>query len=104
MDFAKKQLEKYGWTEGMYFFNEKYWFYNISISYLFLFKGKGLGKKENGMQIALKPKPKCGLGGIGHNIADEFTNQWWHRVYDNAASNVEVCFMCTKNVYSFILI
>lgn len=42
------------------------------------------------MVNALKPKSKRSLGGLGHDMADEFTNQWWHRVYNNATSNIKV--------------
>ncbi|XP_077296204.1 G patch domain-containing protein 4-like [Arctopsyche grandis] len=78
MDFAKKQLEKYGWT-----------------------KGKGLGKNENGISQALKPKPKRSSGGLGHNMADEFTNHWWNKVYNNATTNIEVNTKQNGEVESF---
>ncbi|CAH4029455.1 unnamed protein product [Pieris brassicae] len=67
MDFARKQLEKYGWTDG-----------------------KGLGKHENGISQALKPKLKRSVTGIGHDAAAEFTEHWWTKLYNTAASNVEV--------------
>ncbi|XP_022124944.2 G patch domain-containing protein 4 [Pieris rapae] len=67
MDFARKQLEKYGWTDG-----------------------KGLGKYENGISQALKPKLKRSVTGIGHDAAAEFTEHWWTKLYNTAASNVEV--------------
>lgn len=28
--------------------------------------------------------------GLGHNRADEFTNHWWERVYNEASENVVV--------------
>ncbi|XP_072937640.1 G patch domain-containing protein 4 [Epargyreus clarus] len=67
MDFARKQLEKYGWTDG-----------------------KGLGKYETGMSEALKPKLKRSMTGIGHDAAADFTEHWWSALYDKAASNIEV--------------
>ncbi|XP_049882840.1 G patch domain-containing protein 4 [Pectinophora gossypiella] len=67
MDFARKQLEKYGWTDG-----------------------KGLGKNENGISEALKPKLKRSVTGIGHDPAADFTEHWWSALYDKAAKNVEV--------------
>ncbi|XP_032525461.2 G patch domain-containing protein 4 [Danaus plexippus] len=67
MDFARKQLEKYGWTDG-----------------------KGLGKNENGISEALKPKLKRSVTGIGYDAAQDFTEHWWSALYDKAASNVEV--------------
>lgn len=67
MDFAKKQLEKYGWKEG-----------------------QGLGKNEDGISAAIKPKLKFDNAGIGHEQGKEFTNNWWERIYNNALENVEV--------------
>lgn len=67
MDFARKQLEKYGWTDG-----------------------KGLGRYENGISEALKPKLKRSAAGIGHDPASEFNEHWWTALYDKAAGNVEV--------------
>lgn len=67
MDFARKQLEKYGWTDG-----------------------KGLGKHENGISEALKPKLKRSVTGIGHDPAAEFNEHWWTALYDKAAGNIEV--------------
>ncbi|CAG9794170.1 unnamed protein product [Diatraea saccharalis] len=67
MDFARKQLEKYGWSDG-----------------------KGLGKNEDGISQALKPKLKRSVAGIGHDAAADFTDHWWSQLYDKAAKNVEV--------------
>lgn len=67
MEFARKQLEKYGWTDG-----------------------KGLGKHENGISEALKPKLKRSVAGVGHDAAAEFNEHWWTTLYDKAAANVEV--------------
>ncbi|XP_068621951.1 G patch domain-containing protein 4 [Battus philenor] len=67
MDFARKQLEKYGWTAG-----------------------KGLGKHENGISEALKPKLKRSVAGVGHDAASDFTEHWWKDLYNKAAGNIEV--------------
>lgn len=67
MDFAKKQLVKYGWTEG-----------------------KGLGRNEDGISTALKPKLKFDNSGIGHNLSDEFTNNWWEKHFNSACQNIDV--------------
>ncbi|KAG6444374.1 G patch domain-containing protein 4 [Manduca sexta] len=67
MDFARKQLLKYGWSEG-----------------------KGLGKHENGISQPLKPKIKRSVTGVGHDPASEFNEHWWSALYDKAAGNVEV--------------
>ncbi|KAF2888775.1 hypothetical protein ILUMI_17398 [Ignelater luminosus] len=75
MDFAKKQLEKYGWQEG-----------------------KGLGKSENGITTAIKPKLKFDNAGIGHDSSEQFTNNWWEKLYNNAANNVNVSTAANGNV------
>nr|XP_022909817.1 G patch domain-containing protein 4 [Onthophagus taurus] len=67
MDFAKKQLEKYGWTEG-----------------------QGLGKSNNGISTPLKPKLKFDNAGIGHSHAKDLVNDWWTNVYKSASDNIEV--------------
>ncbi|XP_075988230.1 G patch domain-containing protein 4 [Anticarsia gemmatalis] len=67
MDFARKQLEKYGWSDG-----------------------KGLGKHENGISEPIKPKLKRSAAGIGHDPASEFNEHWWTALYDKAAGNVEI--------------
>lgn len=67
MEFARKQLEKYGWTDG-----------------------KGLGKKEDGISEPLKPKLKRSITGVGYDPAKDFTEHWWNKLYDKAASNVQV--------------
>ncbi|KAJ8946797.1 hypothetical protein NQ314_008781 [Rhamnusium bicolor] len=67
MDFARKQLEKYGWNEG-----------------------KGLGKNEDGIATPLKPKLKFDNAGVGHNASEQFTNNWWEKLFNNAAKNIDV--------------
>ncbi|KAG9428852.1 G patch domain-containing protein 4 [Apis mellifera carnica] len=64
-DFAKSQLMKYGWKEG-----------------------KGLGKHENGITEALKPKLKFNTTGIGHKNEDN--NNWWENAFNKAASSITV--------------
>lgn len=63
-NFAKAQLLKYGWTEG-----------------------KGLGKNENGITEALKPKLKFNTEGLGHKLEEV---QWWESAFNNAIKNVSV--------------
>jgi len=68
MDFAKKQLEKYGWKEG-----------------------QGLGKEGNeGIPKAIKPHYKTGKAGMGFDLAEELTDTWWTRAYDDCLRNVSV--------------
>lgn len=64
-DFSKSQLMKYGWREG-----------------------KGLGKHENGITEALKPKLKFDTAGIGHK--DKEGDNWWERTFNEAANSIKV--------------
>ena len=54
MDFAKKHLESFGWTEG-----------------------KGLGKSEDGINKAIKPKLKFDNFGVGFDQSKQLNDQWW---------------------------
>uniref|UniRef100_A0A1B0AJW2 G patch domain-containing protein 4 n=1 Tax=Glossina pallidipes TaxID=7398 RepID=A0A1B0AJW2_GLOPL len=68
MDFAKNILKKYGWKEG-----------------------DGLGKTNNGITKALRPNFKFDKTGFGSDVASsDFNNHWWERVFNEAASNVNV--------------
>ena len=59
MSFAKKHMYKKGWAEG-----------------------KGLGRNESGMKTAIKVKIKRDQAGVGHDMAEEFTFQWWDHVFN----------------------
>lgn len=52
--------------------------------------GKGLGRHENGIATAIKPKLKFDNSGIGHDVGEQFTNNWWERVFNSAAENIDV--------------
>ncbi|KAI4504468.1 hypothetical protein M0802_000018 [Mischocyttarus mexicanus] len=65
--FAKKQLQKYGWTEG-----------------------KGLGRSENGITEALKPKLKFNNEGLGYSTYTSPRTEWWQTSFDKAAKNIVV--------------
>ncbi|CAD0206740.1 unnamed protein product [Chrysodeixis includens] len=52
--------------------------------------GKGLGKHENGISEALKPKLKRSVAGVGHDPAAEFNEHWWSTLYDKASKNLQV--------------
>ncbi|XP_053680914.1 G patch domain-containing protein 4 [Anopheles nili] len=67
MDFAKNILNKYGWKEG-----------------------EGLGRNNNGIKAPIKANLKFNTAGFGANQSADVTNTWWKRVYDDAASNIEV--------------
>lgn len=54
MDFAKKHLESFGWAEG-----------------------KGLGKSEDGISKAIKPKLKFDNFGVGFDQSKQLNDQWW---------------------------
>lgn len=49
-----------------------------------------MGKHEDGIQTAIKPKLKFNNYGVGHDAGAEFTNRWWENVYNNALNNVDV--------------
>ncbi|KAF6213635.1 hypothetical protein GE061_011356 [Apolygus lucorum] len=66
MDFARNQLEKYGWKEG-----------------------EGLGKKRDGQAAPIKTKLKLNSHGIGYNPGVEYSNNWWERVFNEAASSIK---------------
>lgn len=68
MDFARKILGKYGWKDG-----------------------DGLGKNNNGIAKPLRATLKFDNAGFGADqAAADFNNHWWERVFNDAASNVEI--------------
>merc|ERR1712198_796967 len=67
MSFAKNHMYKQGWVEG-----------------------KGLGRHETGMKSAIKVKIKRDQAGVGHDMAEEFTFQWWDHVFNRAASKIKL--------------
>lgn len=66
-NFARAQLEKYGWSQG-----------------------KGLGREEGGITEALKPKLKFNSTGLGYDIGEQFKFHWWDHVFNKAADNLSV--------------
>ncbi|ODM96092.1 G patch domain-containing protein 4 [Orchesella cincta] len=67
MDFARKQLEKFGWKDG-----------------------SGLGKNEQGMLTAIKPTLKVGKEGMGFDFSKELVDTWWTRAYDDSLKRINV--------------
>lgn len=67
MDFAKNILQKYGWKEG-----------------------DGLGKNADGIVKPIKASFKFNSSGLGSDQAKDLTNNWWDRVFNEAAINIEV--------------
>ena len=65
--FAERMLRKQGWKEG-----------------------QGLGKEQQGIVEPIKPSLKFDTAGIGHDIAKEFTNQWWDMAFKKAANCIEI--------------
>jgi len=65
--FAEKLMRKQGWTDG-----------------------QGLGRQEQGIVDPIKATLKFDTTGIGHDIAKEFTNNWWDLAYKKAANKIEV--------------
>lgn len=61
-----------------------------SIKLLIIFTGKGLGKNEDGISTARKPILKFDNHGLGHDAGEEFTNNWWDKLFNKAAQNITV--------------
>lgn len=58
--------------------------------HLLIVIGKGLGKNEDGISNAIKPSLKFDNYGLGHDIGEEFTNNWWEKMFNKAAQNISV--------------
>lgn len=68
MDFARKILANYGWKDG-----------------------DGLGKNKDGIAKPLKATLKFDNAGFGADqAAADFNNHWWERVFNEAATNVNI--------------
>jgi hypothetical protein len=74
MDFAKKQLEKYGWQQG-----------------------QGLGINNQGTEKPIKGMipltSTVALKNNTHGLGNEtdFSNTWWDHIYNKSSCNIEVC-------------
>lgn len=58
-----------------------------------------MGRTENGIAQAIKPKLKFDNAGIGHDAAEQFTNSWWERAYNSANNNIEVSSYLMKFIH-----
>lgn len=68
MDFGKKILMNYGWSEG-----------------------NSLGKNNTGITVPIKASFKFDNTGLGSNIQKtESGNHWWERVFNEASANIQV--------------
>ena len=93
MEFAKLQLEKFGWKEGKCL--STIYICGIIIYLVFLENlkkkiGSGLGRNNAGITEALKPRLKFDASGLGHTQSDEFTYKWWDHAFNKAASSFDV--------------
>uniref|UniRef100_A0A182XIJ5 ACB domain-containing protein n=1 Tax=Anopheles quadriannulatus TaxID=34691 RepID=A0A182XIJ5_ANOQN len=52
--------------------------------------GEGLGKNSDGITAPLKASFKFSTSGIGADKVSDAKNNWWERVYNEAACNIEV--------------
>lgn len=71
MNFARKQMESMGWTEG-----------------------KGLGAKEEGMVKPIKPPVQMDTRGLGFTVEDsiQLKNHWWSDAYNVASKGLKAEF------------
>ncbi|XP_076438922.1 uncharacterized protein LOC143277867 [Babylonia areolata] len=65
--FARKQLEKHGWTAG-----------------------SGLGSSQQGISQAIRVKIKHDTTGVGHDPVKEFSHHWWDHAFNKAAASLVV--------------
>lgn len=47
-----------------------------------------MGKEKNGSTTPIRTKLKLNSHGVGYNPGEEFTNNWWERVFNDAAANI----------------
>ncbi|KAI8872306.1 hypothetical protein GQ42DRAFT_76764 [Ramicandelaber brevisporus] len=66
MDFARSQLEKYGWKQGV-----------------------GLGKEESGITRSIAVKQKQDQKGVGAQNGN-WGFEWWQHVYNKSAVNIVI--------------
>ena len=52
--------------------------------------GVGLGKNNQGISNPIKASLKFDKTGIGHDMAKEFTNNWWDLAYAKASSGIQI--------------
>lgn len=65
--FAERLMKKQGWHEG-----------------------QGLGKSQQGISAPIKASMKFDSAGVGYDIAQEFTNNWWDLAFKKAANRIQV--------------
>jgi hypothetical protein len=64
---AERMMRKQGWAEG-----------------------QGLGKTQQGIVDPIKSSLKFDKAGIGHDMAAEFTNNWWDLAFKKAANTFQI--------------
>lgn len=64
--FAEKQLKKYGWSEG-----------------------EGIGKSNQGIAEPIKASFKFNNNGVGYDMAEEFTSNWWEHLFNHTAKKID---------------
>lgn len=63
--FAEDQLKKFGWKEG-----------------------DGLGRNNQGKSLPIKVSFKFDTAGVGFNLSDQFTNNWWENLFDSTSQGL----------------
>jgi len=64
--FAKRQLEKCGWSEG-----------------------EGIGKNKQGIVKPLKASLKFSNSGLGYDITESYSTGWWVDMFNASAKNIK---------------
>lgn len=52
--------------------------------------GEGIGKNADGILQPIRPSLKFDKAGLSFDKAREFTDHWWERAFNSAASNLNV--------------
>lgn len=57
---------------------------------IILFAGEGIGKNSDGIIKPIKANLKFDNAGLCYDRAQEFTNHWWQKAFNDAANNLNI--------------
>jgi hypothetical protein len=63
--------------------------YKCKISNYFHIKGEGVGKINKGISLPVKASLKFNTNGVGYNMAEQFTTNWWDHLYNSTAKKID---------------